>query len=83
MSDKFIFVFLGGGDSTETDNDLLLAQMLQLEFDRENDNYVKSMEKNYNGTSKGKNHYILLNVSLHIGCHKYDVPREKEVILKC
>ena len=36
-----------------TTNDLLLAQMLQLEFDKENDEYVKSLEKNYNGTSKG------------------------------
>ena len=40
-------------DNTTT-NDLLLAQMLQLEFDKENDEYVKSLEKNYNGTSKGK-----------------------------
>lgn len=39
---------------TTTTNDLLLAQMLQLEFDKENDEYVKSLEKNYNGTSKGK-----------------------------
>lgn len=41
------------GTSDETSNDLLLAQMLQLEFDKENDAYVKSLEKTYNGTSKG------------------------------
>ena len=39
--------------SDDTANDLLLAQMLQLEFDKENDAYVKSLEKTYNGTSKG------------------------------
>ena len=37
-----------------TANDLMLAQMLQLEFDNENDEYVDSLEKNYNGTSKSK-----------------------------
>lgn len=36
----------------ETANDLLLAKMLQLEFDKENDEYVKSLEKTYNGTNK-------------------------------
>ncbi|XP_066921115.1 serine/threonine-protein kinase RIO3-like [Clytia hemisphaerica] len=38
--------------SDDTANDLLLAQMLQLEFNKENDAYVKSLEKTYNGTSK-------------------------------
>lgn len=35
-----------------TENDDLLAQMLQLEFDRENDDFVKSAENLQNGTSK-------------------------------
>ena len=38
----------------DTTDDLLLAQMLQAEFDRENDSYVKIQEKHVNGTSKGK-----------------------------
>jgi len=40
------------GSAAGTDNDLLLAQMLQLDFDRENDEHIKSLEKQYNGTSK-------------------------------
>lgn len=36
-----------------TENDLLLAQMLQLEFDKENDEYVKAIEKQQKGDSKG------------------------------
>ncbi|XP_065651499.1 serine/threonine-protein kinase RIO3 [Hydra vulgaris] len=39
-------------NDNDTDNDLLLAQILQLEFDRENDMFIKSIEKQYNGTSK-------------------------------
>ena len=36
-----------------TENDLLLAQMLQLEFDKENDEYVKAIERQQKGDSKG------------------------------
>lgn len=36
-----------------TTNDMLLAQMLQYEFDREYDQQVKREEKQYNGNSKG------------------------------
>lgn len=34
-------------------NDLLLAQMLQLEFDKEYDDFVKSKEKVFNQNSNG------------------------------
>ena len=34
-------------------SDFLLAQMLQYEFDRENDKYVAAREKHVNGNSKG------------------------------
>jgi len=42
-----------GGTSPDTENDFLLAQMLQLEYDKENDRSIDSMEKRYNGESKG------------------------------
>ena len=45
--------------AADTANDMLLAQMLQLEFDKENDGYVKSLEKTYNGTSKGRQWYYI------------------------
>ena len=35
------------------DEDLLLAQMLQLEFDRENDLHLAAQERHVNGDSKG------------------------------
>ena len=37
-----------------TVNDMLLAQMLQLEFDKENDAYIKAQEHHTNGSNKGK-----------------------------
>lgn len=36
-----------------TTNDMLLAQMLQYEFDREYDQQVEREERQYNGNSKG------------------------------
>ena len=36
-----------------TDSDVLLAQMLQLEFDREHDQRIKAEEKHYNKHNKG------------------------------
>ena len=42
-----------GSSSPDTENDFLLAQMLQLEYDKENDRSIDSMEKRYNGESKG------------------------------
>ena len=45
--------FLGLLDSNDAGNDLLLAQMLQLEFDKEYDDYVKCQEKVFNKNSNG------------------------------
>lgn len=42
-----------GGTSPDTENDFLLAQMIQLEYDKEYDRSIDSMEKRYNGESKG------------------------------
>jgi len=39
-------------DSTDTMDDLLLAQMLQLEYDREHDLLVAAQEKHHNKDSK-------------------------------
>lgn len=39
--------------SSALDDDLLLAQMLQLEFDRENDLHLAAQERHVNGDSKG------------------------------
>lgn len=36
----------------DTSNDALVAQLLQLEFDREHDRYLKAQEKHVNGNSK-------------------------------
>ncbi len=38
----------------ETSSDLILAQMLQMEFDREFDTQLRREEKKFNGDSKGK-----------------------------
>lgn len=46
-----------------TTNDMLLAQMLQYEFDREYDQQVEREERQYNGNSKGTYAlYICVNV---------------------
>jgi len=42
----------GDGNNPDTETDLLLAQMLQNEFDRENDHMVNVYEQKYNGNSK-------------------------------
>ena len=49
---KYCYFFLGG-TSPDTENDFLLAQMMQLEYDKEYDRTIDSMEKRYNGESKG------------------------------
>lgn len=41
-------------DHTDTSNDLLLAQMLQLEFDREHDRLLHAEERQFNRDSKGE-----------------------------
>lgn len=38
----------------DTDSDLLLAQMLQLEFDREHDHMLNAEEKHYNKHNRGE-----------------------------
>ena len=37
----------------DTENDLMLAQMLQLQFDEEYEKVIKAQENRMNGTSKG------------------------------
>ena len=52
LCNKTLLFFLGG-TSPDTENDFLLAQMMQLEYDKEYDRTIDSMEKRYNGESKG------------------------------
>ena len=55
-----------GGTSPDTENDFLLAQMIQLEYDKEYDRSIDSMEKRYNGESKGRpSLYIKNGFALH------------------
>lgn len=42
------------GEETDTASDLMLAQMLQMEFDREFDTQLRREEKKFNGDSKGE-----------------------------
>lgn len=42
-------------DVCDTSSDLMLAQMLQMQFDREFDDQLRREEKKFNGDSKGKN----------------------------
>ena len=44
-------------DSADTKDDFLIAQMLQYQFDNENDVAVRNEERNYNGNSKVKLSY--------------------------
>lgn len=39
----------------DTSSDLMLAQMLQMQFDREFDEQLRREEKKFNGDSKGRN----------------------------
>lgn len=41
------------GENIDTSSDLMLAQMLQMEFDREYDAQLRREEKKINGDSKG------------------------------
>lgn len=41
------------GGEESTDSDFLLAQMLQLEFDKEHDRQLTAEEKHYNKQSRG------------------------------
>lgn len=40
-------------DVSDTTSDLMLAQMLQMQFDREFDDQLRREEKKFNGDSKG------------------------------
>ncbi|XP_057310078.1 serine/threonine-protein kinase RIO3-like [Hydractinia symbiolongicarpus] len=62
------FVSKETSSNEATTNDLLLAQMLQLEFDRENDEFVKKLETNYNGTSK-----VSMSFKNFRTLHPYDI----------
>ena len=46
-------------DSTDTMDDLLMAQMLQLEYDREHDLLVAAQEKHHNKDSKSMSHLCI------------------------
>jgi hypothetical protein len=49
-------------ESTEgCDSDLMIARMLQMQFDKEHDETLKRTEAKYNGTSKG-----ILNRAYHV-----------------
>ena len=56
------------GSSPETDNDLLLAQMLQHEFDKEHDKQLKLKEAKFNGQSKGKTFPFTIVNSIWSNC---------------
>jgi hypothetical protein len=45
-------------DPEDHDSDVMIARMLQMQFDKEHDEVVKRTEAKYNGTSKGKNYQI-------------------------
>lgn len=40
-------------DPEDRDSDVMIARMLQMQFDKEHDEVVKRNEAKYNGTSKG------------------------------
>lgn len=41
-------------EAPDTTSDLMLAQMLQMQFDREFDDQLRREEKKFNGDSKGR-----------------------------
>ena len=51
-------------------SDFLLAQMLQYEFDRENDKYVAAREKHVNGNSKGSS-VLVARIITHTHTHTH------------
>uniref|UniRef100_A0A8C4RVW4 Serine/threonine-protein kinase RIO3 n=1 Tax=Erpetoichthys calabaricus TaxID=27687 RepID=A0A8C4RVW4_ERPCA len=55
------------GDNIDTSSDLLLAQMLQMEFDREFDSQLRLEEKKYNGDSK-----VSISFENYRMAHPYD-----------
>jgi hypothetical protein len=51
-------------DNIDTSNDLVIAQMLQSEFDAEHNQKLKHVEEKLNGTNKGCNFLLLLYLNL-------------------
>uniref|UniRef100_A0AAY5KFD3 Serine/threonine-protein kinase RIO3 n=1 Tax=Esox lucius TaxID=8010 RepID=A0AAY5KFD3_ESOLU len=47
-----VSVVLDVGEALDTDSDLMLAQMLQMQFDKEFDTQLRTEEKKFNGDSK-------------------------------
>ena len=69
MMSILMFNISGILSGNDEDNDLLLAQMLQLEFDKEYDDFVKSKEKVFNQNSNGMDvlfavYLFVLNVQI-------------------
>lgn len=65
------------GENIDTSSDLMLAQMLQMEFDREYDAQLRREEKKINGDSKGtfirRNIFALeLFLSLSLNWQSYE-----------
>ena len=52
--------------STEDLSDEMIAQMLQLQFNKEYDEHLKRVERKVNGASKG-------NIALHIQARQYQI----------
>ena len=52
----------GDNGNIDTESDLMLAQMLQLQFDEEYEKMIKARENKMNGTSKGN---TILTLRLH------------------
>lgn len=53
-------------DAADTTSDLMLAQMLQMQFDREFDDQLRREEKKFNGDSKGGRLLLFLQGNPHL-----------------
>ena len=51
---EYALTLEGNGDDAATESDLLLAQMLQLQFDKEHDALLDVEERKQNANSKGR-----------------------------
>lgn len=63
---------------TDTASDLMLAQMLQMEFDKEFDTQLRREEKKFNGESKGNN--LSSQRPTCFSCHTYSVKTYDECV---
>lgn len=60
----------------DTSNDLLLAQMMQLEYDREHDRMLRAEEKHFNKHSKGRSYQqliVIVKATLNFHVHVSEV----------